>query len=109
VVPNIYERVDAMGYDERRATLRHFMAQVTLWTRDQEPWYAIGWAFDFGNDWWQPTVETEDFSWVNYMMESRRPRRADLGFSSSGRSVNRNTPVVRLRWTDRDLVALAAD
>ena len=27
---DVYERVDAMGYDERRATLRHFTVQVTL-------------------------------------------------------------------------------
>jgi hypothetical protein len=37
------------------------------------------------------------------------PSVADMACNSSGRSVNRNVLVVRLRWTDRDLVALAAD
>ena len=72
-----------MGYDERRATRRQFIVQVTLWKRDHELRYAMDWAFDLGNDWSQLSVETEDFSWVNYTMESMRPSRADLGFSSS--------------------------
>ena len=41
--------------------------------------------------------------------ENASPRGEDLAFSSSGRSVNRNMSVARLRWTDQDLVALAAD
>jgi hypothetical protein len=32
-----------------------------------------------------------------------------MTFSSSGCFDNKNGPVVRLSWTDRDLVAMAAD
>ena len=59
-----YERVDAMGYDERRAILRQFGVQVTLWKKDHEPRFAIDWAFDLGDDWWQTDVGEEDCSWV---------------------------------------------
>ena len=45
------ERVDAMGYDERRAILRQFGVGVTLWKKEHEPRFAIDWAFDVGDDW----------------------------------------------------------
>ena len=53
--------------------------------------------------------DTEDSSWVIYTVESTRPSMTNLGFSSSGCFDNKNSPVVRLRWTDQDLIALAAD
>jgi hypothetical protein len=34
---------------------------------------------------------------------------ADIPFNSSGCSVNNEPPIVRLRWTDRDLAMTAAD
>jgi hypothetical protein len=66
------ERVDAMGYDERRAILRQFGVGVTLWKKDHEPRFAIDWAFDLGNDWDQDGFE-DDFSWVRYTRESANP------------------------------------
>ena len=41
-----YERLDTMGYDERRAILRQFAAQVARWKRDHESRYAIDWTCD---------------------------------------------------------------
>jgi hypothetical protein len=35
--------------------------------------------------------------------------KTDKAFSSSGCSVRNDNPVVRLRWTDRDLTAMTAD
>ena len=32
-----YERVDTMSYDERRAILRQFNVQITLWKRYHDP------------------------------------------------------------------------
>jgi hypothetical protein len=53
--------------------------------------------------------DTEDSSWVIYTVESTRPSMTNLGFNSSGCIVRNNTPLVRPRWTDQDLVALRAD
>ena len=54
------ERVDAMGYDERRATLRQFAVQVTLWKRNHEPRFVLDWAFDLGSlGSWQTGEEEE--------------------------------------------------
>jgi site-specific DNA recombinase len=66
------ERVDAMGYDERRAILRQFGVGVTLWKKEHDPRFAIDWAFDLGSDWDQDGFE-DDFSWVRYTRESVRP------------------------------------
>ena len=52
------ERVDAMGYDERRAILRQFGVGVTLWKKEHEPRFAIDWAFDLGTDWDQEGSRT---------------------------------------------------
>lgn len=80
-----YERVDAMGYDERRATLRQFAVQVTLWKRDHEPRFAIDWAFDLGDlDSWQTGEgEEEEEPWVIYTQDNMSPAKADLLVNSS--------------------------
>jgi hypothetical protein len=44
--PDAYERMDAVGYDERRATLRQVTIQVTQRKRDHDPRYAINRIFD---------------------------------------------------------------
>jgi hypothetical protein len=53
--------------------------------------------------------DTEDSSWLIYTMENMRPSIANPGFNSLGCFDSKNSPVVRLRWTDRDLVATTAD
>jgi len=63
---DIYNRVDAMSYDERRTVLRDFSVQVTLWKKDHDPRYTIDWAYDLGEDWWQPDLGEGDYSWVEY-------------------------------------------
>jgi hypothetical protein len=37
------------------------------------------------------------------------PSSTDLLYKSSGCSVRNTAPIVRLRWTDRDLIAMVAD
>jgi hypothetical protein len=69
----------------------------------------VNWAFDLDDDWAHPDLREEECSWVARTRQSANPPEADILYSSSGRFDNRSTPVVRLRWTDRDLVALAAD
>jgi hypothetical protein len=59
--------MDGMGYDERRATLREFGVQVTLWKRDHDPRFAIDWAFDLGA--WD-AIDQEVEPWVIYTTES---------------------------------------
>jgi site-specific DNA recombinase len=63
------ERVDAMGYDERRAILRQFGVGVTLWKKDHEPRFAIDWAFDIGDDWYRDEFG-DDGAWVIYTREA---------------------------------------
>jgi hypothetical protein len=77
---------------------------VTLWQRVHNPRFAINWAFDLTDCLW--TIDEETDLWAIYTGEA--PVTLVLGSSSSGRSVNRNVPVARLRWTDRDLVATTA-
>jgi hypothetical protein len=89
--------------------LLQFKNQVTLRKKHHNPRLTIDWSLDLGHDWWRHGDDKEDLSWVAWAKENLNPLRTNLGFSSSGRSVNRNAPVVRLRWTDRDLVASAAD
>jgi site-specific DNA recombinase len=68
-----YERVDEMGYEERRAILRQFNVQVTLWQKSHDPRYTIDWAFDLGAlNWWE-TGEDVDMSWVGWSKESASP------------------------------------
>ena len=67
-----------MSYEEQRVVLREFEVRLSRWTRDYDPRFALGWAFDLGTlDWWQTGEGAE--------------------------------AAVRLRLTDRDLVASAAD
>ena len=75
-----YERAEKMGYDERRAVLRQFAVQVTLWKKDHKPRYVIDWAFDMGDAWWQPDDREV---WVTWTKESATPSRNDLLYSSS--------------------------
>jgi hypothetical protein len=76
---------------------------VTLWKRDHETRFAIDWAFDL-SAWGR--LDQEEESWISYTQQNLTA--APL-VSSSGCIVRNNAPVVRLRWTDRDLVSLAAD
>ena len=46
---------------------------------------------------------------VAWAKEDVNPSQTGKAFSSSGHSVNKNAPVVRLRWTDRNLVSLVAN
>ena len=50
--------------------------------------------------------DQEEEPWVIYTRQNSTT--APLA-NSSGCSVRNDNPVVRLRWTDRDLVAMAAD
>jgi hypothetical protein len=93
--------LDALAFDERRAKLREVNVGVSLWKRDHEPRFAIDWAFDLTS--WD-LIDQEEEPWVIYTRECAIPHA-----NSSGCFVRNNTPIVRLRWTDRDLVALAAD
>jgi hypothetical protein len=88
-----------LTYDERRTKLREVNGGVTLRKRDHEPRFAIDWAFDLTS--WD-LIDQEEEPWVIYTRECVAPHA-----NSSGRSVNRNVQLVRLRWTNRDLVALA--
>ena len=99
-----WERLDALAYDERRAKLSEFNVGVTLWKRDHEPRFAIDWAFDLSA--WDD-IDEEAEPWVMYTKKSSTPA-APL-VNSLGCSETQAAPVVRLRWTDLDLVALAAD
>lgn len=73
-----YARVDEMGYEEKRAILRQFNVQVTLWQKSHTPRYAIDWAFDLGAlDWWQ-TGEEIDLSFVGWSKASASPSRFDV-------------------------------
>jgi hypothetical protein len=78
-----YERMDALGYDERRATLDQFMVQVMLWKRDHELRYAIDWALDLGElDGWK--TGEDDEPWIIFTRESMRPPTAVPHANSSG-------------------------
>jgi hypothetical protein len=68
--------------------------------RDHEPRFAIDWACDLTG--WD-LIDQEAEPWVIYTRARAAPHA-----NSSGCVDNKNTPVVRLRWTDRDLLALAA-
>ena len=73
-----YERVDSMSYEERRAILRQFNAQITLWQKSHDPRFTIDWAFDLGAlDWWQ-TDEDVNGSWVGWSKESASPSASDI-------------------------------
>jgi len=99
-----WERLDDLAYDERRAKLREFDVSVTLWKRDHEPRFAIDWAFDLSS--WDLSDQEEE-PWVIFTRENVTP--AAPHANSSGCSETQATRVVRLRWTNRDHVALAAD
>lgn len=98
-----WERFDALAYDERRAKLRDFTVGVTLWKRDHEPRFAIDWAFDLST--WD-CIDQDEEPWISY---TRQSSMAAPLVNSSGCFVRNTAPVVRLRWTDRDLIATAAD
>ena len=69
----------------------------------------VDWALDLGNEWRQPN-EAEDLSWiVGQPKEISIQSQHAIAYSSSGCSARNGAPIVRLKWTDPDLVALAAD
>ena len=100
-----WDRIDAMGVDEKRAVLRRFGLTAVLWRKDHTPRYALDINFDLDDQWWVTDDQWDDDDLhVIFTYED-----GVLCSNSSGCIVRKNTPVVRLRWTDRDLVALAAD
>lgn len=57
------DRLEGLGYDEKRAILREFDVQVRIWLASHEPRWTIDWAFDIPADWWD-SRETEAEPWV---------------------------------------------
>jgi hypothetical protein len=97
------EHQDGVAYYERRAKLRELNVGVTLWKRDHEPRFVIDWVFDLSV--WDCSDQEEE-PWVSY---TRQNSTVVPLVNSSGCSVRNIAPTVRLRWTDQDLVVLAAD
>jgi site-specific DNA recombinase len=60
------DRLDQLTYDEKRAVLREFDVQVTLWKKDHEPRWALDWAFDIPEDWWLDADMEGEAQWVVY-------------------------------------------
>jgi hypothetical protein len=65
-----WERLDALTYDGRRAELREFKVEVTLWKRDHEPRFVIDWAFDLTI--WD-LIDLKVEPWVIFTRESTVP------------------------------------
>jgi hypothetical protein len=64
----------------------------------------IDWVFDLSA--WDLTDPEEEL-WIIQTRGNTTPAASHA--NSSGRFVNRTSPIMCLRWTDRDLVALATD
>lgn len=47
-----WNRIDAMGMDEKRAVLRRFGLTAVLWRKDHTPRYAPDINFDLDDQWW---------------------------------------------------------
>jgi hypothetical protein len=58
------ERGDSMNHSERRAVLRQFDVQVTLWKRDHDPRFTVDWVFVLGDHWRQTDLGEDDGSWI---------------------------------------------